>query len=810
MKISYNALLEFAALPYAPAQTADILTMLGIEVDAVEYQRARYENFFIGEILATEKHRDAKKLSVCEVTVGGASRRIICGAPNVAAGQRVIVALPGSVVPSNGLEIGERVIRGEHSSGMICSKAELGIADESDGIWVLPDDAPVGLPLADYLGENDVIFDVSLTANRADCLSHIGIARDLAAFAGIDFKVAKATVPENKALRIENSLSAEISDTEKCPRYATRIIRDVSIGESPEWLCRLLISLGFRPRNIAVDVTNYVMARCGQPLHAFDYDKIAQGKIIVQTARNGEKFITLDGKERILDEAMTVICDAEKPIAIAGVMGGKNSEITDETTVITLESAYFQPSSIRRTAKKLGLSTDASHRFERGVDYGANILYALDLAAAMIAELGGGSVDAGCIDLHPAPIARTEITLRYRRATELLGVDIAPPKMRDFIVGLGFEIVSETESELTVNAPTWRVDMDQEIDLIEEIARLYFYDEIEPSAVYTAPNTTETAADFTSPKMREIIRNFLAHRGFNQIYCYNFTDAETASLNGETAIATANPLGEEFAVLRTSALPSMLRVISGNIRVGAESMALFETGRIFRAAMFGSRVFTPGIEERETIVFALSGNIGKLNWSVKSRAADFYDAKGAAEELFEYLGIAVTFRPVENPPDGFTPNSVIAESMSANGEVLELGITGEISAYYRERYDIQQPVFCAVFDANALYRTKVENPHYEKISPFPEAERDVAFVLDTDISAGALLDVIHKAGGEFFRSASVFDIFSGTSLGEGKKSAAVRLKFVSSEKTLTEAEISASMQSVVKSVATELGGFLRS
>ncbi len=810
MKISYNALLEFAAIPYTPAQTADILTMLGIEVDAVEYQRTRYENFFIGEILAKEKHRDAKKLSVCEATVGGASRRIICGAPNVAAGQRVIVALPGAVVPSNGLEIGERIIRGEHSSGMICSKAELGIADESDGIWVLPDDAPVGLPLADYLGENDVVFDVSLTANRADCLSHIGIARDLAAFAGIDFKVAKATVPENNARQIENSLSAEISDAEKCPRYAVRIIRGVSIGESPEWLRRLLISLGFRPRNIAVDVTNYVMARCGQPLHAFDYGKIAQGKIIVKTAGNGEKFITLDGKERILDEAMTVICDAEKPIAIAGVMGGKNSEITGETTVIALESAYFQPSSIRRTAKKLGLSTDASHRFERGVDYDANIIYALDLAATMIAELGCGSVDAGRIDLYPAPIAPPEITLRYRRATELLGVDIEPPKMRDFIVGLGFEIISETESELTVIAPSWRVDMDREIDLVEEIARLYFYDKIEPSTVYTAPNTIEITADFASPEMREIIRKFLAHRGFNQIYCYNFTDAETAALNGEKAVATANPLGEEFAVLRTSALPSMLSVISGNIRAGAETVALFEIGRIFRTAQPEYRAFTPGIEERETVVFGLSGNINELHWSAKPRSVDFYDAKGTAEDILEYLGIAATFRPTETARNGFTVNSVTVEISAESGETVRLGIVGEISADYRERYDLPQSVFCAVFDADALYRVKIENPRYNKISPFPVAERDVAFTLDDSVGAAALLGIIQRNGGEFFRSASVFDLFSGGSLGAGKKSIGVRLKFASSEKTLTEAEISAAMRTVTESVAQELGGFLRS
>ena len=807
MKVSYNRLKELTPLPWSAERLADILTMLGVEAEHVEHQRARYEHFFIGEVLTKEKHPDAKKLSVCTVTTGGVARQIICGAPNVEAGQRVVVALPGAVVPSNGLVIGERAIRGVESSGMICSKAELGVSGEHDGIWVLPDDAQTGMPLADFLGENDVIIEIAITANRADCLGLIGVARDAAAFAGLNLNVPQPAVTEDPARQIVECLSVEIRDAEKCPRYAARVVRGVTIGESPAWLKQHLTALGLRPRNIAVDVTNYVMMHCGQPLHAFDYEQLAGGKIVVRTARDGELFTTLDGRERTLDGSMLMICDADKSVAIAGVMGGENSEITEKTSIIVIESAYFQPSSIRRTAKKLGLSTDASYRFERGVDYGDNIVFAANLAATMIAEYGGGTIDAGIVDIYPNPISPNAITLRYKRAEDIIGVAVSPAKMRDFLHRLGCGIIAESAAEITVSAPTWRVDMEQEIDLIEEVARLTYYDDIAPAAQYTVPNVTETAAAFTAPTMRRRVREFLARRGFNQLYNYHFTDAESAGLFGD-GIALSNPLGEEFAVLRTSLLPSALRVISRNVRAGAGVLRLFETGKHFHTTEAGESTFIRGIAEREAIMIAVSGAAEEPHWGGKQRQTDFYDAKGAAEELLDFLGFSAQFRPAESPETGFTINSATIE-INAGGRAISVGTVGEITADLRETYDVPQPVFCVILDAGALYGIQTAAARYEKISPFPGAERDAAFILDAAVSAQEAFDIAAQSAGEFFRSAAVFDVFSGGSLGEGKKSLGLRLSFGSQEKTLAEADISTAVQNIVDAIGRELHGTLR-
>ncbi len=809
MKISYNSLLEFAELPYTPEQTAEILTMLGIEVESIEYQRSKYDNFYIGEALAKEKHPDAKKLSVCSVTTGGEPRQIICGAPNIEVGQRVVVALPGAIVPANGLVIGERTIRGVESFGMICSKAELGIEDDQSGIWVLPNTAQIGLPLADYLQKTDVIYDIGITANRADCLSHIGVARDLAAFADVDFQIPTLKIKESPEYKIKDLLKVEIIDQNKCPRYAARIVRDITITESPAWLQQLLNDLGLRPRNIAVDVANYVMLRCGQPLHTFDYEQLTNGKIIVKNADNNSAFITLDGKEHITNDSMLMICDAEKPVAIAGVMGGQNSEITNSTTSIAIESAYFQPSSIRRTAKLLGVSTDASYRFERGVDYDKNILYALDLAAQMIAELGGGSVAAGKIDIYPKPIRPSEIVLRYCHINELLGISVENNKVREYLKNMGFRIVSENEYEIKVEAPSWRVDMEQEIDLIEEIARLYYYDNIVPATTYTVPNTTEIAAQFISPKKRKIVREFLSRRGFNQTYSYYLTDKQSAAINHDNFVSLANPLGVEFSAMRTSTLPSLLQIISRNIRSGADSVFVFEIGKTFNTTIRESQTFVDGIEENEFLTIALSGNCLHPHWSAKSRSVDFYDAKGIVEELFEFLDLPYYLQLVDSATDGFTENALIINIISENGKNISAGIIGELSPQLCENYDVSRSTYCAVIDANILFNANSKESKYSKLSSFPVVERDAAFLLDFAVAAGDLLDIVRKSGGDYFSSADIFDVFSGNALGEGKKSVGVRMKFSSIDKTLSEPEINTAVNSVVESVRQHLGGILR-
>ncbi len=481
MLLSLNWLKEFVEFDLSYNELENALTMLGIEVENVVFQEEKYQNFIIAEIIEKKPHPNADKLSLCNVNTGSEILKVVCGAPNVAQGQKVILGLAGAVVPNGGFKLEKRKIRGEESNGMICSLNELELGNSNEGIEVLPEDAPLGMKISDYYGLNDTILEISLTPNKSDCLSHLGVAREIAAYLRKpiiypDFNIIE--VNDN----ISNYAKVIVEDNDKCPRYTARVIRNCKIVESPEWLKKKLKNIGLRPINVAVDVTNYVLMESGQPLHAFDLDKIKDNTIIVKTAEEGQKFVTLDGKERILSNEMLLICDAEKPIAIGGVMGGQNSEIDLNTTNILLESAFFNPSSIRKTSKKLGLQSDSSYRFERGVDI-SNVPKALDRAAKLIAELTGGEIVKGMIDIYPNPNNKRQIILRYQRANKILGTNLSNSEINDILVSLQFELINQTDTDVVVLVPYHRVDVELEIDLIEEIARLYNYDNIENSFI---------------------------------------------------------------------------------------------------------------------------------------------------------------------------------------------------------------------------------------------------------------------------------------------------------------------------------------
>lgn len=803
MTISLNWLKEIVDIPYSLEELDYTLTMLGLEVEKIHTSGSEFQGFVIGKVIAKEKHPDADKLSVCRVFDGTEERQIICGAPNVEAGQTIVVALPGAKVPNGGFEIAKRKIRGIESHGMICSQAELGIGEDTGGIWVLPDDTHPGTPLAQYLGLEDTILEMGITPNRADCLSHIGIAREIAARTGSSLRIPQPKFSTDDSNSINDEIHISVENTSLCPRYAARIVKNVRVTESPLWLKQRLESIGLRPRNIIVDITNLVLMECGQPLHAFDLDTIAKRTVIVKQAQPNEKFTTLDSKERTLDNNMLMICDAERSIAVAGVMGGENSEISDTTTNVLIESAYFHPSNIRRTAKVLGISSDASYRFERGVDP-EMILYAVNRAADLMVELAGGTLVNGTIDIYPNPIIPASITLRYAQIERILGITVPVDTVQSYLTLLGCTTLSHTNEYLTIQAPSWRVDMNQEIDLIEEIARLYNYDNIDADRNATFPADAEIMHHFKSPERRHIIREYLVHRGLHEIITYSFIDPNTASLSQTPLVQIANPLGEEFSIMRPSLLPAMLKVIDRNCRNGQSSLALFDCGKIFSTSK--EQTLIPGIREKEELCIALTGDYQQQHWAQKQRKYDFYDIKGIVEELvFDCLHLSgIILVPSEKDSTVFGANRM---DIIAHKKVI--GTFGEVDRSVTKKFGIDQSVFAAAISLSDIYSQQQKKLRYKAASSFPFVRRDAAFTLSHEIAADELLRAVHGVNSPLLREATIFDVFTGDTVGKGNKSIALALIFGSDERTLIEQEINDHFQAIIEAVESGTGAVLR-
>jgi phenylalanyl-tRNA synthetase beta chain len=803
MNISLKWLKELVDFDMTTEELDLTLTMLGIEVEGIVDYKKKYENFYTAKVLKKEKHPDADKLSLCVVECQGEQFNVVCGAPNVEAGQNVAFGKLGAVVPSAGFKLEKRKIRGYESEGMICSQNELETGEDKSGIWVLPEDAQLDIPLVDYLALDDVVFEIGITPDRADCLSHIGIARDLAAYLGKEINMPEIDVIENGP-DINESGTIEILDQEKCPRYAARIIRNVEIKESDDWLKNILVKLGLRPINNVVDITNFVLMEMGQPLHAFDLNKLEGRKIIVQTAKDGEKFTTLDSQERTLDSDMLMICDGVKPIAVGGVMGGENTEVTTDTTNILLESAYFNPSSIRKTAKKLGIQSDASYRFERGVDIN-NIITALDRASALIAKMTGGTVDKGYIDVYPEIFVRKKATLRFNRARKLIGADISDEQMMSILHNLKFGTVRQDEGSITVKVPSWRVDVDYEVDLIEEIARMYNYDNIEPQFSTNLNFLGNDLPEHLSvPPIKEELRRFFVPRGFQEIITYNLSDPKMAEIFTENPVRIANPLGKELSVLRPSLVPSILKVMQHNIRFGTHDISLFEIGKTFHKTN-KKDTFIEGFEEKEWLAVAISGLKQPKNWSEQAKEVDFYDIKGICEEVIECLRLEdVKFKDDIKDQTVFTKNALnIYAGKSA------IGSMGEISKKMLDLFDIEQKVFILLFDLMELYGISRQTPKYSPVAPFPAMLRDIGFVVDRTINAVEILNLINNKGGKLLKDVKVFDVYEGKSIEKGKKSIAFSLTYSSPDRTLVEKDVEDSISKVVAAVEKKFNATLR-
>lgn len=807
MKISLKWLKNYVDFELTPEALAQRITDVGLEVENIEYLGKKYDKFVVGKVLKVNKHPNADKLTLCDVNVGSDILKIVCGAPNVAENQNVVVGLVGAVVPKNQhdpdgkpFQLTQAKIRGVDSFGMICSEYELELGEDKSGILVLPENVVPGISLSEYLGLDDVVLDIAITPNRADCLSHIGIAREVGAILKCRLRKPKPKVKESRNL-ITLSTKIFVEDIEKCPRYTARVIKNVNVRESPKWLQNYLTAVGIRPINNIVDITNFVLMEIGHPLHAFDYDKLADHTIRVRTAKEGEYFTTLDGRGRELKDGMLLICDAEKPIAIAGVMGGINSEISDTTRNVLLESAYFSPTSIRKTSKTLGLFTDASQRFERGADPNITI-YAIDRATELIQNLTNAEVLLGRIDIYPKKISPRKIPISSKKTNQILGTNLSVATIKNILQRLEIKINKRYGERLIVQVPTFRTDLEREIDLIEEIARSYGYDRIE--------NKQESLIKFLNKPLKkdlhETIRNWLTARGYFEIVTNSLQKKEIASLASSDFVEILNPISREMAAMRTSMLPTVLEVIRKNIFHQQKDLNLFEIGRVYFRDETVKQLqhSTAGFREENRLILAKTGISEKIHWSKSERLTDIFDVKGDLEDLLVMCSLD-NYKFIS-----YSSTETLTEmTLSINLQNNQLGYIGKVRSELIKQFDIEQDVYVADINLDILESFLNYNKKYVILPEFPKVIRDLAFIVDKKVSVEVLLQTISSISGNLLKYLDIFDIYTGENIGKDKKSIAFTLEFQSEKKTLTDQEVDIIIENIVKVMNQLHGATLR-
>jgi phenylalanyl-tRNA synthetase beta chain len=799
MKISLSWIKEFVDLN--DISTEDIvekLTMSGLEVEDVVDQKKLYKNFIVGLVKESEKHPNADKLSICKVFDGKTDLQVICGAPNVAAGQKVVFAPIGTIIPNGNFEIKKAKIRGTESNGMICAEDELLLSDSHDGIMTLDESLEAGKSISEALNLNDVILEIAITPNRPDALSHIGVARDLAALFDRDLKI-----PEIKLSEVEEDInklaSIVIEDKTNCPRYVAKVVKDVQIKESPAWLKERLEKIGLRPRNNIVDITNLVLHECGQPLHAFDLDKLNDQKIVVKSTNSETAFTTLDSKERKLPQNTLMICDGKNEVAIAGVMGGENSEISQSTKNILIESAYFNPSSIRKTSKALGLSTDASYRFERGTD--PNITkYAAERCAQLVSELAGGKIAKGILDVYPNVIYPKEIELRFSRTTRILGYDVPSEKIKNILSRLGLATKVLNEDKLLVSVPTFRPDIEREIDLIEEIARINGYDNI--PTVSKINITLEKKTDET--EIDEQIRQAATALGFFEMINNPLQSKNDAKLTGNP-VHISNPLSADMECLRTSLLSGALITLSKNIRQGVKDLKLFEIGDTFNKISEDEIKSFTDFRETQNLLFVISGKEEIKRWNSDEKESDFYLLKGLVDSFLSKIALDNVLI------DSYysTANVIYAYYLTKSFKDIEFGRGGKVKSDVLKQFDINQDVYCFEFDLSALKTVQSNPKSYTDPLKYPKIIRDFAFVLDKSVKYLDVSDFIKKKSSQLLKEVSLFDVFESDTLGQDKKSLAFSLEYYEQNRTLTEDEVEKDFNNLIALITKEFKAQLR-
>ncbi|MBK7981905.1 MAG: phenylalanine--tRNA ligase subunit beta [Ignavibacteriae bacterium] len=797
MIVSLNWLKEYVDLNgISVKDIVDKLTTSGSEVEEVIDRSSEFENITIAKVEDVKKHPNADKLSVCKVNDGTKIYDVVCGAPNVKAGQTVAFAKVGAVIPNGKFEIKEAKIRGEKSSGMICAEDELGLSDDHSGIMILDENLKIGEPLAKALNMDDVILEVAITPNRSDELSHIGLARDLSAIFNRSLTIPKiktsySLVDKNKfaEIKIEN-LSA-------CPRYCGIVVKNVKVDESPKWLRDRLTGIGLRPINNIVDITNFVLHEVGQPLHAFDLDKISGSEIVVKNFSGEGKFTTLDSKERNMRSSDLMICDAEKPVAIAGVMGGENSEVTSTTKNILIESAYFNPSSIRKTAKRLGLSSDASYRFERGIDPNGTLAAGLR-TAELIKEIAGGEIINEIIDIYPNKIEPKLLSVRFSRIERILGFKISNENVKSIFMGLKFDITKESDDLLEVKVPTFRNDIEREIDLVEEIIRIYGLDEIPP--VQKISLSLDKKVDETD--FENSIRNKFTALEFNEVIC-NSLLSEEKIIDGKNPIKVLNPQSTEMSTLRTSLLPGILMNISRNLKVKENDLMFFEIGQVFSKKNYEIKSFED-FEENQNLTFAVCGERINSTWYQKSQNFDIYDLIGINDNIIEQLNI----------------NAKIEKKYNLESNVCEFGFEqrigsnvigtgGKLKKEILEKFEISKDVYFAEYNLSQLRKLDKLVRKSQPLLKYPKVFRDFSFILDKKITYSEVLNTIKDSSSKLLKNVNLFDIFESETLGSDKISLAFQLEYFDETKTLREDEIDVEFWKTIEAVKTKFNAELR-
>lgn len=806
MRVSMKWLKELVDIELSGPELADRLDMTGTAVEAITTAGEGLEGVVIGVIASKEKHPEADKLWVTTVDVGdGSPRQIVCGAQNFEAGDKVPVALVGAVLPG-GFVIKKAKLRGAVSEGMNCSARELGIGEDHEGLMILSADAPIGVPFADWYGLSDTVLDLEITPNRPDCLSVSGVAREIGAVLGTPTTAPATQHPAESGTPAAEQCSVTIQDPDLCPRYTARIIRGVSIGPSPQWLAEKVTASGARSINNIVDITNYVMFELGQPLHAFDLatlktDSDGRAAIVVRRAESGEQLTTLDGVKRELSPAMLMICDPSGPIALAGVMGGELTEVSDATVDILLESACFDPESISRASRSLGLISEASMRFERTVDRTACVV-ALDRAAALMAELGGGTVAPGFVDAYPQPFVARSLTLRLPRLQQLLGVHIDAEEAAAILGRLGCDVEQHTD-RLEVVVPSFRPDLEREADLIEEVLRIWGMDRV----CATLPEGRGRAGRLTAEqRLRERIGETLRASGLNETMTYAFADPgdlERCNMelaDGQLLVEVLNPMSSEQSVLRRSLLPGLLRSVSYNQRRGVPDVHLYEIGSTFVTAAGRKQ------PKQKTVVAAvLAGAWHPSEWNDPSVELGFFDGKGVLETLARELAID-KFRVRAADLPWLQPGR--ASEVLIGGDVV--GWLGEVHPSVLERFEANAPVTALEIDAGRLVKAARPARPFSDPPRFPAVELDVAIVVAEEVSAERVSQTLRSAGGKLLESTRLFDVYRGKGVETGKKSMAFALTYRAPDRTLTAEEVEVAHERLVRKALAAVGGELRS
>lgn len=802
MNVTYNWLKEFVDFDATPDELAALLTMLGLEVESMEKCGDGLDDVVVALVEEKRQHPNADKLSLCRVNNGTEILDVVCGAQNFKQGDTVALAQIGAVLPGD-FKIKKSKIRGEESCGMLCSEKELGFAEESAGIIVLPPAiAPLGTPLFTALGLKDTIFEIGLTPNRSDCLSVIGIARDIAAKLGLRLRYPETALVEGPD-KAESIIGVMVENADLCPRYAARHISGCTIAPSPEWLAKRLAAIGIRSINNVVDVTNLVMMELGQPLHAFDCDRLSGKRIIVRPAREGEQFTTLDNQLRVLNESDLVICDADRPVALAGVMGGLNSEIEQTTTSILLESAFFKPTAVRKTSKRLGLHTESSHRFERGTDID-NVVRALDRAALLIAELAGGTISQGCIDVYPGKRDRAAIRFRPEKANELIGINLERDDILDILTRLECLVSPNTDGSVAVIPPHYRIDIEREIDLIEEIARLNGYDKI-PATMPIARVVSDRPTQHQEIERR--VRDLLVNNGMSEIINFSFTAPDAAGkllLSDDdprrSAIKLANPLVDEQSVMRTTLLPGLLETTARNMNFRSLDLKLFEMRRVYLPNSGDSMPREP-----LCIVGAVTGSRDGDGWSRPNEMVDFFDAKGIVETVLTFLDIGGVSWVTDNPEPYYHPG----KSCRIFAGREQIGSVGELHPLVQRNFEIEKPVFCFELDFEKLVKFSRSKKTITAPSRFPDSTRDIAMLVPEELAAIKIIECVNAEKAKEIEQVQIFDVYRGKGVPEGQKSIAVRIRYRSFERTLAEEEITALHTRIVSRLVDKLRVTLR-